>query len=149
MKTKLPLLIGVCLTALTLSAAPGLMAKGKQSPAPEAAASAPPAETAKPPRAIPFHGKVASVDTRAKTFTITGKTSSRVFKITKTTEIMKGGGSATMAEIMADEEVRGSYWKKSDGSLEAKKVTIGPKSEMEKSTKKEKKSDLAEPSATP
>ena len=147
MKTQLPLLTGVCLAALALCATPAALAKGKKSPAPEAAASASPAETEKPARAIPFHGKVGSVSTKAKTFTIAGKTSSRVFKVTSKTEIMKGGGSATMADIMADEEVRGSYWKKADGTLEAKKVTIGPKSEMENSSKKEGAEAKSSPSS--
>ena len=142
MKIELPLLIGVGLAALTLCAAPDLSAKGKKSPAPEAAASASPMEketAAKAPRAIPYRGKIASVDASAKSFTIAGKTTSRVFMVTDKTEIMKDGASATMADIVADEEVRGSYWKKTDGSLEAKKVTIGPKTGMEKAKSLKKK----------
>ena len=154
MKSKVPLITGVCIAAVALCAPPNAPAQGKKSPAPEAAASASPmaAETSgKPARAIPYRGKVASVDATAKTFTIAGKASSRVFKVTDQTQIMKQGAPATMADIVADEEVRGSYWKKTDGSLEAKKVNLGPKTEMEKSRKSSKKtkSGDAEPSATP
>ncbi len=107
----------------------------------------------KPARAIPYRGKVASIDATAKTFTIAGKAISRVFKITDQTQIMKQGAPATMADIVADEEVRGSYWKKTDGSLEAKKVNLGAKTDAEKARKRSKKTKSAdteaEPSATP
>lgn len=150
------LMTGVCLAALALCATPNAFAKSKKSPTPEPTASASPMEKAagaKTARALPYRGKIASVDSTAKTFTITGKTSSRVFKVTEKTEIMKAGAAATMADIVADEEVRGSYWKKEDGTLEAKKVTLGPKTEMEKSMKHSKKEKSAgsetAPTATP
>lgn len=149
------ILTGVCLAAVALGAPSGVSAKGKASPAPEAAASASPMAKdamAKMPRALPYRGKVASVDASAKTFTIASKTAgSRVFKITDETKIMKAGAAATMADIVADEEVRGSYWKKEDGSLEAKKVNLGPKMEAEKAMKHSKKEKMMEasPTATP
>ncbi len=146
------LVTGVCLAALALCATPNASAKGKKSPTPEPSASASPMEKEAGPktaRAIPYRGKITSVDSAAKTFTIVGKTSTRVFKVTDRTEIMKAGAAATMADIVADEEVRGSYWKKEDGSLEAKKVTLGPKTESEKSMKHSKKEKEAAPSATP
>jgi hypothetical protein len=156
MKLKSMLVTGVCLAALALCAAPDASAKGKKSPTPEPTASASPMGKeagAKTARAFPYRGKIASVDSAAKTFTIAGKASSRVFKVTDKTEIMKAGAGATMADIVADEEVRGSYWKKEDGTLEAKKVTLGPKSEMEKSMKHSKKEKSAGsetvPTATP
>ncbi|MBA3830344.1 MAG: hypothetical protein H0X34_00325 [Chthoniobacterales bacterium] len=157
MKSKIPLITGVCVAAaIALCAAPNIPAQGKKSPAPEAAASASSMATetsGKPARAIPYRGKVASVDAAAKTFTIAGKTGSRVFKITDQTQIMKQGAPATMADIVADEEMRGSYWKKSDGSLEAKKVNLGPNTdaaETRKRSKKEKSADSeAAPTATP
>ncbi len=146
------LVTGVCLAALALCATPNASAKGKKSPTPEPTASASPMGKeagAKTARALPYHGKIASVDSTAKTFTIAGKTSSRVFKVTDKTEIMKAGAAATMADIVADEEVRGSYWKKEDGTLEAKKVTLGPKTEMEKSMKHSKKEKSAGSEAAP
>ena len=41
-------------------------------------------------RPIPFHGMVAAVDQKNKTFTISGKEATRVFKITDKTTILKG-----------------------------------------------------------
>ena len=98
-------------------------------------------------RAIPFHGTISAVDQRAKTFTIAGKEHSRVFKITDKTVVTKAGKPATMKDIVANEEARGSYWKVMDGSLEAKTVKLGPKTDAEKAAdekakarKKEKES---------
>lgn len=155
MKSTKLILTGVCLAAVALCAPSGVSAKGKASPAPQAAASATPMAkdaTTKMARAIPYRGKVASVDASAKTFTIASKAGvSRVFKITDQTTIMKAGAAATIADIVADEEVRGSCWKKEDGSLEAKKVTLGPKTEAEKAMKHAKKEKMMEasPTATP
>ena len=93
---------------------------------------------------------ISAVDQSAKTFTIAGKTSTRVFKITDKTVISKGGVAATMKDIMANEEVAGSYWKEADGSLEAKTVKLGPKAAGETKPKKSKKEKAeAAPAASP
>jgi 20S proteasome alpha/beta subunit len=97
---------------------------------------------------------ISAVDAKAKTFTIAGKEHSRVFKVTDKTVLTKAGTPATMKDVVANEEVRGSYWKVTDGSLEAKSVKLGPKTEAEKaaaekqSSKKSSKTE-AEPSASP
>ena len=107
-------------------------------------------------RAIPFHGMISAVDNRAKTFTIAGKEHSRSFKITDKTIVTKAGAPATMKDVIANEEVRGSYWKVMDGTLEAKTVKLGPKTDAEKAAdekrktkKKEKESAEPSPSPTP
>lgn len=130
--------------------------KTTSSPAPKTTSSPAPNTTtdATKARAIPFHGMISAVDARAKTFTIAGKEHSRVFKITDKTVMTKAGAPATMRDVVANEEVRGSYWKLMDGSLEAKTVKLGPKTDAEKAAdekakarKKEKES--AEPSPSP
>jgi hypothetical protein len=105
-------------------------------------------------RAIPFHGMISAVDNRAKTFTIAGKEHSRTFKITDKTVITKAGAPATMKDVVANEEVRGSYWKVMDGTLEAKTVKVGPKTDAEKAADekrktKKKEKESAEPSPSP
>jgi hypothetical protein len=98
-------------------------------------------------RAIPFHGTISTVEQTAKTFTIAGKEKSRVFKIMDTTVITKADAPATMSDIVANEEVRGSYIKAADGTLEAKSVKLGPKTDAEKKpSKKKSKKDEASPS---
>jgi hypothetical protein len=98
---------------------------------------------------------ISAVDQKAKTFTIAGKEKSRVFKITDKTVVTKAGAPATMKDVVANEEVRGSYWKMTDGTLEAKSVKLGPKTDAEKAAdekRKEKKADAkaeASPSASP
>jgi len=131
--------------------------KTKASPAPKATTS-PAANTttdANKVRAIPFHGMISGVDQKAKTFTIAGKEHSRVFKITDKTTITKAGNPATMRDVVANEEVRGSYWKVTDGTLEAKTVKLGPKTDAEKAAdekakaRKKEKEAAAESSASP
>lgn len=155
MKTKLYLTLA-CVLAVAASNA---FAAPKSSPSPSAHASPSPKAAASPAaqkettaRALPFHGKVSAVDQTAKTFTIAGKESSRVFKVTDKTMITKGGTAGTMADIVANEDVRGSYWKAADGSLEAKTVKVGPAEEKAEKTDKKKKSDSSaspSPSAKP
>jgi hypothetical protein len=77
-------------------------------------------------RPIPFHGMVSAVDQKNKTFAISGKEATRVFKITDKTSIMKGAAAGTMKDIVDNEEVSGAYWKNPDGTLEAKFVKLGP-----------------------
>ena len=105
-------------------------------------------------RAIPFHGMISALDNRAKTFTIAGKEHSRTFKITDKTVMTKAGAPATMKDVVANEEVRGSYWKVMDGTLEAKTVKLGPKTDAEKAADekrktKKKEKESAEPSPSP
>src|SRR4051812_49142872 len=131
--------------------------KTTNSPAPKTSSSPAPNTTtdASKARAIPFHGMISAVDNRAKTFTIAGKEHSRVFKITDKTVMTKAGAPATMKDVVANEEARGSYWKVTDGTLEAKTVKLGPKTDAEKAAdekrkmKKKEKESSTEPSASP
>jgi len=74
---------------------------------------------------------IMSTDERAKTFTIAGKEKSRSLKITEKTVIMKAGQPATIKDIVANEEVRGTYYKEPDGTMEARIVNLGPLTEAE------------------
>jgi hypothetical protein len=95
-----------------------------------------------PTRPIPFHGMVSAVDQTNKTFTISGKDATRVFKVTDKTAITKGAGSAKFTDIVDNQEVSGAYWKNADGTLEAKMVKLGP-------TEKKTPSPAPKPSVTP
>ena len=95
---------------------------------------------------------VSAVDQSAKTFTIAGKTASRVFKITDKTTVTKAGQPAMMTDIVENVEVSGSYWKAADGSLEAKTVKVGPMSGAKAKGEKASKSSgspAPSPSASP
>lgn len=156
MKPSSILITGSCIAALALCLPITATAQTKKSASPAPTESASPAKTTKStetsssssekkPRAIPFHGTVSEVDQSAKTFTIAGKTSSRVFKVTDNTTVTKAGDSATMADISSNERVTGSYWKQEDGTLEAKTVKVGGTGgTTEKATKKTKKKKDAE-----
>jgi hypothetical protein len=166
-------LITACIATIACSIpiASSAATKKSPSPAPSASASASPKATAAPKtkpasspaantttdatkaRALPFHGMISAVDQKAKTFTIAGKEKSRVFKVTDKTVLSKAGKSATIKDVVANEEVRGSYWKLTDGTLEAKTVKLGPKTDAEKAAdeKHKKKSTKSEtsPEASP
>jgi hypothetical protein len=120
--------------------------KAKGSPSAEAESSAASSAEASPAKmhAAAFKGMIASVDDKAKTFTIAGKDTSRVLKITDKTIITKGGQPATMKEVVANEEVRGSYYKMPDGSMEAKVLKLGPLTEAEKAEREARRAKREE-----
>jgi hypothetical protein len=150
MKNKF-LIIAACLAAFAC-AAPNTtaIAAGNKSPSPAASPSVTPSPKTKSspsPKASPSpsaHPTVSAVDQKAKTFTIAGKEKSRVFKITDKTVLSKGGAAATMKDVVANEEVRGSYWKLADGTLEAKTIKLGPMTEAEKAAHEKKTSPKTE-----
>jgi hypothetical protein len=136
---------------IALASAHTASAQGtKSSPSPAAHAS--PAASAagspaggsstatKAPRAIPMRGTATAVDQSGKTFTIAGKSASRVFKASDQTTITKGGNAATFADLTENEAVTGSYWKRDDGTLELKSLKIGGKTDAEKAKSSSKKS---------
>src|SRR6267143_4145856 len=94
--------------------------------------------------ATPFKGIIAAVDDKAKTFTIAGKETSHSLKITDKTIITRGGQPATMKDVVSNEEVRGSYYKMPDGSMEAKIVKLGPLTEAEKAEKEARRAKREE-----
>ena len=174
MKNRLHLVIaGTAALACCLPFAANGATKKSASPTPSPMASASPKTKASPTpkttsspaanittdvakaRAIPFHGMISAADQKAKTFTIAGKEHSRVFKITDKTVMTKAGAPAMIKDVVANEEVRGSYWKVTDGTLEAKTVKLGPKTDAEKAAdekrkmKKKEKESATEPSASP
>lgn len=95
---------------------------------------------------MPLRGTATAVDKSARTFTIAGKGSARVFKGTDATAVSKAGSSATFADLAENDYVTGSYWRRDDGTLELKSLKIGGKTDAEKaksSKKKSKKDDAA------
>lgn len=146
MKIKFYLAGGVCAASLAFC-----MPLNAQTPTPATSPAMSPATAASPAaraaRPVPFHGKVSAVDQSAKTFTLGGK---QTFKVTDTTVITKAGAPATMADIVENERARGTYMKQADGTMEAKTVKIGPKTEAEKKARKGKKRGAkASPAPTP
>lgn len=147
MKYKTHLILGICI-AIIVSLPISIQAADKKKSAP--AESASPAASAaasgeKPnPRPGTFHGMATAVDQKGQAFTIAGKEKSRVFKVTANTKITKAGNDATMSDIVDNTEISGSYWKRDDGTLEAKTLRLGPVRK-----KKEKASASESPAPTP
>ncbi len=139
MKTKFYLAGGVCAATLAFC----MPVSGQTTPTTATSPAASPATSPaakQATRPIPFRGKISAVDQSAKTFTI----GSQTFKVTDSTTIMKAGAPATMADIVENEQARGTYLKQADGTLEAKTVKIGPKAAGEKKGRKAKKGAAAE-----
>jgi hypothetical protein len=147
MKTKTYLISSVSVAAVAFCTLVSAQTTPRTSGSPSAStktsasAAASSAKQGTPP--LPFHGMISAVDQNAKTFTISGKKQSRLFKVTDKTSIIKGAKTATMQDIVENEEASGSYWKNADGTLEAKMVKLGPMS-----TKKGKASPTPAASAT-
>ena len=70
---------------------------------------------------LPFHGKLAEVDTNAMTLTV----GSRTFSITSKTKIKKDGQPAVLADGVIGEPVSGYYRTNDDGDLTATSVYFG------------------------
>ena len=114
-------------------------------PASQTAATASVSPSGKADRAIPFHGVISKVDAKARSFTLGGKEKSRTFKITDKTVITKNGQPATVKDVSANDDARGSYWTMPDGSMEVKTLKVGAAAEKPKANSEKK----ASPSATP
>jgi len=134
MKSKIRFLTAAIIACLVFSSSLNSQTtkSTSSSTAPSAAASTSPGKQVNRP--IPFHGMVSAVDQKNKTFTISGKEATRVFKVTDKTNIIKGAANGTLQDIVDNEEVSGAYWRNPDGTLEAKMVKLGPTENKAKSS---------------
>jgi Domain of unknown function (DUF5666) len=90
---------------------------------------------------LPFKGKIASADPTKKTFTIESKKEGggRTFTVTGDSKLMKGANeTASWDDLTVGQEVRGSYKKAADGTLQIVKLSVGAKEEGAEKPKKEK-----------
>ena len=74
-----------------------------------------------PAKAVPFRGKIDSVDKQAKAF----KINERTFNITADTKIMKDGKPGTSDDVAAGQDVAGSYREGADKKLNVVSLRIG------------------------
>jgi hypothetical protein len=72
-----------------------------------------------------FRGTVSAIDAKAMTLTV----ETRTFAVTSDTKIIKDGKSATLADGVVGEQVRGAYKKTDDGKLTAISIHFGAKVE--------------------
>src|SRR5262245_37251562 len=75
-----------------------------------------------PGKAQPFHGKVESVDTAAKTLTVDGK----LIYIADTTKLSSEGKAIMLSDIKTGDEVTGTTRQTFDGKTEAIMVKVTP-----------------------
>ena len=117
MKTKLASITCLTLVAAALAMAPAVGRAQDNTNMP--AAQTPPAK----PHIRPLHGKVASVDSAAMTFTVKNST----IAITSNTKIFKNDQPAVFADITVGASVSVAYNKDADGKMNATTVRIGEK----------------------
>lgn len=116
MKKQVSQIAGLALLATALFVAPTLTCA-------EDATNTPAAQTPAPKKhSLPFHGKVASVDATAMTFTVGTQT----FIMTSATKITKDGKPAVFSDITVGAHVSGAYKKDDAGKLNATSVKVGP-----------------------
>jgi hypothetical protein len=122
MKTSFYLAGTVCAASLAFC----MLLNAQVSPTITASPAASPATS--PSRPLPFRGKITAVDQNAKTVTVgplVKEWESLVLKITDTTTITKGDAPGTMSDIVVNEQARGAYVERADGTLEAKTLRVG------------------------
>lgn len=116
------------IVAAALVAAPAIVRAEDNAKKPEAADSSQAAKK----RVLPFHGKVAAVDSTAMTVTV-GHT---MVNITSETKISKEGKPATLSDITVGENISGAYQKDDSGKKDATVIHIGGKHKGEGKKKK-------------
>ena len=127
MRTSFYLAGGVCAASLAFC----MLLNAQVSPTTTASPAASPATSpSRPPatRPMPFRGKITAVDQNAKTVTVgplVKEWESLVLKITDSTTITKGDAPGTMSDIVVNEQARGAYVERADGTLEAKTLRVG------------------------
>ena len=109
-----------CLIA-ALSALSSLNATADDKPVPSAKTEK------KAAKHVPFHGKIAAIDTEANTL----KVGERTFHATALTKIAKAGKPAQLADAKVGEDVGGAYLQGEGGKMELMSLRIGPKAEKE------------------
>ena len=77
--------------------------------------------------AIPFNGKVAVIDKKARTF----KVGERTFIVTPETRMTRNGQPAQFDDAAVGDEVGGNYKVGEGGKLEIQTVRFGPRPEAE------------------
>jgi len=99
-----------------------IAAVGLITPALVVADQPPTAQQDAPGKAQPFHGKVESVDSSAKTFNVVGK----LIYIAETTRLTSEGKAITLADIKNGDAVSGTTRQTFDGKTEAITVKVAP-----------------------
>jgi hypothetical protein len=87
-----------------------------------------PAPLHKKPANLPYHGKLVSLDTKAKTLTV----GTMVLLVSSHTHIVKDGQPATLEQGVVGENVSGAYRKSDDGKLHAVSIFYGTRPELKR-----------------
>ncbi len=129
MKIKIAKITLFSLVAAALMFAPAASRAADSTDAPAAKAHA-----NKKHRGLPFHGKIAKLDSAAMTFTV----GQRTFVVTSATKIIKDGKPAVFSDLAVGQKVGGSYKRAADGKLDVATVRVGEKKKKDATAAKKK-----------
>lgn len=121
-------MLSICAVSLLVAAIAGLplQVQAQTTNKPASAAKSTPSQSdsaAKKKAGHPFRGKLAAVDTTAKTI----KIGESIYQITSQTRIMKAGKPATLADAVVGDETAGYAKPNEEGKMVATMVRFGPK----------------------
>ena len=105
------------LVAAALVAAPAIVRAQDNSHKPDATES----HKAAKKHGLPFHGKIAAVDTTAMTV----KVGKMTINVTSDTKIFKEGKPAAFSDLTVGEKINGAYQKDDAGKMTASVIHIG------------------------
>lgn len=123
MKSSL-IAVSALVAVLFLTLPPGLARPSDEAPP---SSGAPTAEGKKKGSnsGVPFRGQVGSVDSTARTVTLSGKKKDRVLHVTDQTRIERDGKPAAIGDIKPGDSARGSVSKDAEGREVLLKATFG------------------------
>ncbi len=100
-------LIALCTAAVvTLTLAAPMQAADAKKPTAEKSAKA--SKTKKKRDSFPYYGNIGAIDSKAMTFTIVGKSSTRTFHVTKASKLLRDDKPADLSAFKPGERVAGS-----------------------------------------
>ncbi len=130
----------VLLTLLLTSTLLGLPYLGNGADTAAKVSAKEPVAKVKRPKQSPFRGTIRSVDAKALTVTLVGKTKDRIVQLTPSTKIAREGKIIELKEILAGEYVGGLMRANAEGEMKVVTLNVGikPKSRSKSKTKETK-----------
>ena len=118
---KIVKLMSLSVLVAALVASPGV--SRAQDAGTNAAAADAGAPVVKKKKSLPFHGKIATLDAAAGTFTVGELT----LNVTSSTKITLKGAPASLSDFKVGDSVSGAYKKTADGKLNVTSLHLGGK----------------------
>ncbi|HIG30917.1 MAG TPA: hypothetical protein EYQ50_25195 [Verrucomicrobiales bacterium] len=149
MKNIITHIVALCLFTTLFTSPQQIFAAQEKAKKPTEAIKKPAKESVRKKRiGFPFNGKVSKIHKDKNSFTIKGKTTTRVFYLTKKSKVVKHGKPAKLSDVKIGEAVGGIVKRKGKGKneYEVLSVRFGPKPAKKTGSKKKAKPVAVKPS---